>query len=148
MFVSLPRWPCLQGRGGRARWFVFVPPNLDGFMTVHEIVSHELDWLRTRFIFVPPNLLGVSNLFAALIVLHCVVLCCVVLRRVAWCFLSCCVVLYCITVSYIMLMLYDITSPSLSLAYLISSPRGQTTITYSQSTTLYYTILYDAILTL
>ena len=48
--------------GGRARRFVFVPPNLDGFMAVHKIVGRELDWLRRRFIFVPPNLLGCSNL--------------------------------------------------------------------------------------
>ena len=42
---------------------MLVPPNLDGFMTVHKIVGHELDWVRRRFIFVPPNPLGASNLF-------------------------------------------------------------------------------------
>ena len=53
--------------GGRARRFAFVPPNVDGFMTVREIVGHELDWLRRRFIFVPPNLLDGSNLLTALL---------------------------------------------------------------------------------
>ena len=38
--------PC-PGRGVRAWRFVFVPPNLDGFMTVHRMVGHELDGLRT-----------------------------------------------------------------------------------------------------
>ena len=42
----------LHRAGGRARRFVFVPPNLDGFMTVRKIVGHEPDWLRRRFIFV------------------------------------------------------------------------------------------------
>ena len=51
---------------GRARRFVFVPPNLDGFMTVRNVVEHELDGLRRWFIFVPPNLLGASDLFTAL----------------------------------------------------------------------------------
>ena len=51
--------------GGRARRFVFVPPNLGGFTTVHETVGHDLDWLRRQFVFVPPNLLGCSNLFTA-----------------------------------------------------------------------------------
>ena len=55
-----------KGAGGRARRFVFVPPNMDGFMMVHKIVGHELDWLRRRFICIPPNLFGVSNLFTAL----------------------------------------------------------------------------------
>ena len=53
-------------RAGRARQFVFAPPNLDGFMTVRKIVGHELDWLRRRFILVPPSLLAVPNLFTAL----------------------------------------------------------------------------------
>ena len=57
----------IQGGGERARRFVFVPPNLDGFRTVRKIVCHELDWLRRRFIFVPPNLLGGSSLFTALL---------------------------------------------------------------------------------
>ena len=52
--------------GGRAGRFVFVPLNLDGFMTLRKIVGRELDRLRRRFIFVPPNLLGGSNLFTAL----------------------------------------------------------------------------------
>ena len=60
--------------GGRARRFVFVPPNLDSFMTVHKVVGHELDWLRQRFIFVSPNLRGGSNLFTALL-LYVVLLC-------------------------------------------------------------------------
>ena len=42
---------------GRARRFIFVPPNLDG---------HELRWLRWWFTFVPPNLLGGSDRFTAL----------------------------------------------------------------------------------
>ena len=55
---------------GRARRFVFVPPNLDGFMTVHKIVGHEPDWLRRRFTFVSQNLLVCSNLFTALCILR------------------------------------------------------------------------------
>ena len=55
----------VAGWGGRALQFVLVPPNLDGFMTVHEIVGRELDWLRRWFILVAPNLLGGSNLFTA-----------------------------------------------------------------------------------
>ena len=52
--------------GGRARRFVCVPANLDGFETVHNIVDREPDWLRRRSIFVPLNLLGGSNLFTPL----------------------------------------------------------------------------------
>ena len=56
-----PSIPSQTPGGGRAWRFVFVPTNLDGFMTVQKIAGHELDWLRRRFIFVPPNL-GGSNL--------------------------------------------------------------------------------------
>ena len=41
-------WRCKQrtqreGLGGRARRYVLVPPNLDGFTTVHKIVGREVD---------------------------------------------------------------------------------------------------------
>ena len=54
--------PALVQGAGRARRFLFVPPNLDVFMTVHKTFGHEPDWLGQRSIFVPPNLLGSSNL--------------------------------------------------------------------------------------
>ena len=66
----------IRSQGGERPWrFVLEPANLDGFMTVHKIVGHELDWLRRRFIFVTPNLLAGSNLSTALAVL------CRVVRR-------------------------------------------------------------------